>query len=204
MRLAEFTDETSFSRGVLRLLHEAPARLSRLQRHAQAHPFIILSAARRNLSRAENLTRSKQLIQALRTQGLSAIQIEGHWLEDTGPVREISFFVPLTGRTAIASGDALLAFGLEMGKRFQQEAILYGDARWLYEVDCTSEEYRVVGAANEMTTQKLGDIYSKLRSQSFRFGKLREYRVHGYRVPSGYISAVGMASAGLWPESERL
>jgi hypothetical protein len=208
MRAHEFINEPRFDMGKLRLLSEAPAQLSRLQTHAQARPFIMISAARGDLTVAENKKRSIALMQLVRSHGLGAIQIEGHWVEESGPVTEPSFFIPLTGRSTLQNGDELLAFGRELGTQFQQEAILYGDVKWVYQVDCASGEFTVEAETSQITQQRLGDIYSRLRNRRFKFQPpdektpIPEYHMIGYRVPTGYISAIGMASIGLWPESQ--
>jgi hypothetical protein len=208
MRAHEFINEPRFDMGKLRLLSEAPARLSRLQSHAQAHPFIMISAARGDLTVADNKKRSVALMQSVRSHGLGAIQIEGHWVEENGPVTEPSFFIPLTGPTTLKSGDELLTFGRALGQQFQQEAILYGDGQWVYQVDCATGEFTVEAAVHHITQQQLGEIYSRIRNRRFKFRPpddktpVPEYHMIGYRVPTGYISAVGMASVGLWPESK--
>jgi hypothetical protein len=160
--------------------------------HAQTQPFIMLSAARNDLGRSEIRKRSRNLVLRIQSHGLGAIQVEGHWAEVSGPVIEPSFFVPLTGRTTLENGDALLALGQELARDFEQEALLYGDTKWVYEVGTT---LKVLGPVEGITTKILGDMYSRIRN---------EYHIVGYRVPTGYISALGMAADGLWPESKRL
>jgi hypothetical protein len=201
MKIADLDNETG-RRGRLQPLTEAG--YNRLLMHAQAQPFIMLSAARGDLSRDEIRKRSKLLVQTIRSQGLGAIQVEGHWNEVSGPVTEPSFFVPLTGKTLLQTGDDLLAFGQKLARDYQQEAILYGDTKWVYEVGVT---LKVLGPITDITTKELGDMYSTIRNRDFKFPQpspVTEYRVVGYRVPTGYVSALGMAADGLWPESKRL
>lgn len=202
MKISEIDDGAWCSRGRVQPLTEAG--YNRLQMHAQSQPFIMLSAARGDLSRDEIRARSRQLVQAIQAKGLGAIQVEGHWNEDSGPVVEPSFFVPLTGQTSLKTGDELLAFGQKLAHDYQQEAILYGDMKHVYEVGAT---LKVLGLVADMTTKELGDMYSTIRNRGFKFpqpASVKEYRVVGYRVPTGYVSALGMAADGLWPESKRL
>lgn len=209
MRCAELTSEPWLDQGRLRLLSEAAARLGRLYRHATSHPFVMLSASRRNATPAENKAASIALLKMIRDVGLGAIQVEGHYVEDTGPVSELSFFVPLTGRSSIYTGDALLAAGTKWGNTFGQETILYGDVQRVYRVRCDTGEFAVLSTTSQLTVHDLADEFSRLRGQAFKFappkGKpvTEQYHVVGYRIPTGYISALGMSADGLWPESER-
>lgn len=209
MKIADLENEAWWRRGRLQPLTEAG--YNRVQMHATSQPFIMLSAARGGLPRDEIRKRSRQLIQQIRSQGLGAIQVEGHWEDDTGPVVEPSFFVPLTGKTAIKSSDELLAFGQKLAAAYQQQTILFGDTKFVYEVGETIE---VLGPVADITTKEIGNIYSRIRNRDFKFPRppeeeneqkaVKEYCVVGYRVPTGYASALGMAAAGLWPESKPL
>jgi hypothetical protein len=147
-------NEAWWRRGRLQPLTEAG--YNRVQMHATLQPFIMLSAARGGLPRDEIRKRSRQLVQQIRSQGLGAIQVEGHWEEDTGPVVEPSFFVPLTGKTTIKNSDELLAFGQRLAAAYQQQTILFGDTKWVYEVGETVE---VLGPVTDITTKEIGDIY---------------------------------------------
>lgn len=207
MRANEFLNAPMLGMGQLRFLTEAPARLSRLQSHAQSRPFIMISASRGDLSVRENKTRSTELVQILRSHGLGGIQIEGHWLEaGRGSVTELSFFVPLTKTATInghpMDGDTMLAFACELGKQFQQEALLYGDGTWVYEVDCQTGNFEVRSSTAGITQQELGAQYSRIQNRNFKFAEkpLSEYRMLGYRVPNTYLGAEAMASMGLWPD----
>lgn len=206
MKYADLNPEPWLDQGRLQPLSEA--RLGRLYHHATSHPFVMLSASRRGATPAENKTATIALLKLIKHAGLGAIQVEGHYVEDTGPVVEISFFVPLTGRSSIASGDELLATGIQWGNMFDQEAILYGDVQYVYRVRCDTGDAVVVSATSQITLHDIADDFSKLRSQQFKFAPPKDkshvpeqYHIIGYRVPTGYISALGMAADGLWPES---
>jgi hypothetical protein len=202
MKAHEFLDGPEIGMGNLRLLTEAPARLGRLYQHARTSPFLMFTASRGDLSADENRQRNMQLVQILRGHDLGAIQVEGHWVEDTGPVTEMSFFVPLTKRAAPMTGDDLLQLGIALGRRFEQEAILYGDTQYVFRVGIRSGSLAIEGRVDQITTTGLGDVYSRIRNTSFQFKEgFAPYRVDGYRVPSGYISALGMSRGGLWPDS---
>lgn len=189
-------------------IEEAPARLPRIIYHAQSNPFLVISAERHDLTGEQNHARSVELMQLLRVHQLGGIQMEGHWLEaGSEPVIERSFFVALNERAKIngkqMTGDDLLSLGIALGKRFQQEAILYGDTRWVYEVECATGDFELCGSTNGITLKQIGVYYSRIHNRSFTFKmsetRLEEgYRLVGYRVPSNFATAVGMSASGLW------
>jgi len=200
VRTRAVRDEPAIGLGNLRRLTEASARLGRLYRHARSAPFLLLTAARGDLDAEDDKQRNVQLVTALRCHHLGAIQIEGHWVEDSGPAQEMSFFVPLTKRAAL-TGDDLLQLGIELGRHFDQDYILYGDTHYVFRVNVRTVDLAIEARADQITTTGLGEMYSRIHGQHSQLKEGLTYQVDAYRVPSGYVSALGMSRRGVWPES---
>lgn len=194
------------------IIETGGAKLSRLYQHMNKYDFFIISAFRSENTYEENLQRTNNLISEIRNHlGYGGIQLVGHWIEtlddgSTEKVEEISFFVPNLPKNNLPSNE-FLDYAISLGKKYNQEAILFGDTEYVNAIEMSSTYAFVkVGKTKNLTQNDLGDLYSSLKKRNFKFGgKIneseydnKEYSLKGLLAPIGTFQSLEWEYLGKW------
>lgn len=189
------------------------AKLGRVWHHMQSTSFVILSAFRGEFSPEENLSRNAQMINDFRAHGLGGIQLVGHFVEkdaegNAHKVAERSFMIPLTAKAKNSDGSQmeaadLLDLAVEIGRKYDQEAILYGDERGIYAYDCKTKEAFHIGDTKTLDQSNLGDYYSQVKKRLFKFGFKEDasfvpFVLEGEVFPRNHAEGMAMENLGLY------
>lgn len=153
-------------------LHEG-AGLSRVKQHVEERAVAMLSAFRDEFSLDQNRKRNKSMEQAIRKAGYGFLRIDGGWVEEQEDgtkkkVKEESFFV--IGPESNA--DEFKRFILNLGARFDQDAVLYVPAETdiAYGIDTgargTKGKAEKIGKFSPKAAE---DFWSNLRGHPFIF-----------------------------------
>lgn len=137
-------------------------------------PFIQLTASRRDLPRHEVRRRNNEIVRDLRKHGLAPIRTMGGWDEEDAQTKERttvvedSLFVPLNGNATL-TGDDLMQIGQTVGKRYEQDAIVYGDGQDIFLLDFRASDGQgdlyQIGTYDALDTHKMPYGWSAARSQ---------------------------------------
>jgi hypothetical protein len=173
-------------------VYEAGGGLARLLKNME-NPYIIMTAFRGEYNLGENRKRNAKLISDIRGKNLGGKAVVGNWVENEDdpnptPVKEESFFIVWTERCGL-SPDEFRQFGIELMKKYGQEAILYSDGTDVYQLSKNGKEEKI-GKTVSMSVSKIGNAWSTLKGKKFVF--------EGTLEPVNYAHAVGMRSLGLY------
>lgn len=134
--------------------------------------FIMISAMRASLPKAENMQRTKRLSHILNGLPVSSIHTEGEYWEDgaEAPSRELSFFVMSKNKAGEIAPDALRKIGIKLMHTFEQDAILYGDGQQVNLIESDGTQFGV----GDNATFDLGKIaslpgFSSVKNKKFSF-----------------------------------
>jgi hypothetical protein len=151
-------------------IDEAGAGLSRVLKHMKnGQPFIQLTGARAGLSQKEITKRNNEIITILRNFGLGPINTVGGFDEfnpETGKttrVREDSLFVPLNPKSHF-DGDKLLELGELLSRKFEQDAMIYGDGEDVFSVDFLNNDIFQIGDYGAIDTQDMPYGWSSVKA----------------------------------------
>lgn len=155
-------------------------------------PFIVITAFRGSYTNKENLGRNVELLQQIKANGLGAIKLVGHWLENAGTenetdVKEISFLVPMLDSY---KGDieSFKALGIEFMHRFSQEGIIFSDGGGVHLLLQNGDDI-VIGKSIKVNPTKIENGFSQIKGKQFVF--------EGWVSAGGYISGLALKHQGL-------
>lgn len=165
MRLMEGTN-----RNVL-----AESSIGRILTHIRdGQPFIQLTASRRGLPRQEVRRRNNEIVRDLRKHGLASIRTMGGWDEEDAKTKERttvvedSLFIPLNDHTTL-TGDDLMRIGQNVGQKYEQDAIVYGDGQDIFLLDFRASDGQgdlyQIGTYDALDMNKMPYGWSAPRSQ---------------------------------------
>jgi len=185
-------------------LHEkGGAKLSRIWYHMQNTEFAIMSAYRGEYTEKENIQRTIDMHHDIRNLDLGAIQMFGYWYENKGTEQEHlseerSWFIPNPQSNDEHKFKDDMIF---LGNKYDQEAIILGDKKYVFLLDCKTKEYDTIGHTNTLKTKDVGEIYSKIKGKNFTFSLSENinFNFDQYLKPDNQTTALLMKNRGLYP-----
>jgi hypothetical protein len=160
----------------------AESSLSRVWQQVEDNKrsFAVVSASRGEYSNEENEERHVELKVLIRKMGYGFIEMKGSYRERNGFVSEKSLFIPSIKRKE----------AIELGKRFEQEGVLYKDDKEFVEIDPSngnikSEFIKSSGKDNlKLSKEFVENFFSRLikgshMNKKFAFNKFQlQERTH--------------------------
>ena len=146
--------------------------MSRVLKHIEENTFGVISAYLGRLSLAENKVRQRQLKELVRSKGYGYKEIKGLWQSEKSEKleEEYALFIPKV------SFEDIISFG----KKFEQEAILYGNPNAgddgeiiLYDTKAGTIKHTFNGIHTNPNAS--WDLFSKIKNKSFKFSSVVWY-----------------------------
>lgn len=185
-------------------LCEAGAGLSRVMQHlTDGRPFLLLTAYRAEYSEKENRQRNAKLAKDFVAAGLGGVQVQGVWTDtETGEeARERSFLLTDRPGAAPEGADAqeatpsdLLQFGLRMARKYDQQAVLFGDGKQVVLIfPHGASSYKRVKIASQPSLSKEA-LDGAMASTDI---KGRKFVFEGYASPASALGAMALSKVNL-------
>ena len=181
------------------------AKLGRVWQHTMNHPFVVVSAFRGEYDLNMNMNRTADMINEFRKHNLGGIQLVGYYVETnekTGKeqrVKERSFMVPLTKRNPDMTKEDLLNLALNIGKKYSQQQIIFGDEDGVFLYNCADGSKDVkIGDPGHFNLSDVKEFGSNLKGRDFKFDYKPEQTFESYIAPNSSISGMAMTTLGLY------
>lgn len=146
---------------------EAGAGLNRVLSHIQdGRPFIMMSAARPDMSNNQINSRMQQLQRDLTSAGMGVIRLEGVWEGESEP----SFFAVSKDTRG---GEWIKQLAVHLGKRYDQDATISGDGTKVYLLGQDGSVWEEFDAAT-IDRQDLSRLPGKSRIKGKNFSLVRQ------------------------------
>lgn len=174
---------------------EAGAGAARVMQHiTSGEPFFFINAFKSDeFSHKHNRdVRNKQLMNDIRSKGLSAIQMMGHFIPTGQPdvdYMEDSFFVTNHVRKngvmyqdeekSRMDLDEFAQIAQELSEKYRQESYLFGDGLGVYIVETATGKKDEKGKIPHVTIDKIEGAFSEIKGKKFVFSCVMLPKVTG-------------------------
>jgi hypothetical protein len=167
------------------------ASLPKVWQHiADKRAFAILTGFRSKYTYDENMRRNRYIVATLRNAGYGIFFIDGAWLENAGTTDEIS--IRESCIVTVGDGQKFKQLVIELGKRFEQDAVLISGEGGNLLYDQKGNPILDVG---EIKLGDMGRIISLIRGEH----EGMTFVFEGEREDLGWLARLTMQKSGTKP-----
>ena len=183
---------------------EAGAGVSRVMSYiTSGEPFFFINAFKSGeFSHKHNRdVRNKELMNDLRSYGLSAIQMMGHYIPENQPdvdYREDSFFVNNHVRKngivqqdkneSMMDLDEFAQIAQTLAEKYRQESYIFGDGLSVFLVYTETGKKQVYGKVPDITIKQIEGAFSELKGKKFVFSSVLFPKFEGIAMAAVFES----------------